>query len=208
LSSSLPRRRQPPPLPAILAIITGKGPQRQHYLECIAALEAQGKLGGGSSGVTVVAAWLPLRDYAALLGAADLGVSLHVSSSGVDLPMKVLDMFGAGLPVVGWCDGDGGSGGLDGDEDGGKTTGGGGFASAWGELVKEGVNGRGFGDAAQLGRLLIELFGGQGQGQGDGGGEGQGGDQLRRLRQGALAEGRTRWDDVWQPVAGRILGLA
>lgn len=119
-------------LPKIIAIITGKGPLKEHYLSKIKVMNQEKKL----LNVVIQTAWLSPEDYATLLGAADLGVSLHTSSSGVDLPMKVVDMFGAGLPVVGW-----------------------GKFEAWPELVKEDVNGKGFESSGQLAQQLIDLFG-------------------------------------------------
>lgn len=155
-------------LPPILAIITGKGPQKQMYLDRIASLSEQSKL----RNVTISTAWLTTEDYATLLACADLGVCLHMSSSGVDLPMKVVDMFGAGLPVVGY-----------------------GNYESWGELVKDGINGKSFVTSVELADILDELF------------SEESGEQLAKLRQGAVKEGSRRWDEEWDSVAGRLLGL-
>ena len=62
-----------------------------------------------------------------LTGSADVGVSLHASSSALDLPMKVVDMFGAGLPVAAYS-----------------------AYESFGELVKQAENGCRFETAQEL----------------------------------------------------------
>ena len=156
-----------PQLPEILAVITGKGPEKEKYSLQIEKLKREGKL----EMITVKTAWLSLEDYASLLASADLGVSLHTSSSGVDLPMKVVDMFGAGLPVLGWNN-----------------------FEAWSELVTEGKNGMGFADADGMADKLVSLLSPDNS-------------MLARLKNGALAEGKKRWDDEWDPIAGRLFEL-
>jgi beta-1,4-mannosyltransferase len=83
-------------LPRLVVLISGKGPLRSSFESIIASRES----GGTWKHVLVRCIWLKIQDYPTFLGSADLGVSLHQSSSGLDLPMKVVDMFGCGVPVL------------------------------------------------------------------------------------------------------------
>ena len=75
-------QKQPQQLPPVLLCVTGKGPLRQHFQERMAHSDF--------SRVACRTLWLEAADYPRLLGVADLGICLHTSSSGLDLPMKVL----------------------------------------------------------------------------------------------------------------------
>ncbi|KAF7306462.1 Chitobiosyldiphosphodolichol beta-mannosyltransferase [Mycena indigotica] len=126
------RARTTRKLPKLLVVVTGKGPLREHYMATVASLQKKQKW----QHVRCISLWLEPADYPVLLGGADLGVCLHASSSGLDLPMKVVDMFGCELPVCALR-----FGCLD-------------------ELVKEGVNGLVFDDADQLAEQMETLLGG------------------------------------------------
>lgn len=111
----------------LLVVLTGDGPRRRQYEERATSLELRH--------VTVRALWLESDAYPRLLAAADLGVCLHRSASGVDLPMKVADCFGAGVPVCA----------LD-------------YGPCLREMIEPGVNGLLFADASALAQQLGDLF--------------------------------------------------
>mmetsp|Transcript_39245 Transcript_39245/g.118029 ORF Transcript_39245/g.118029 Transcript_39245/m.118029 type:complete len:540 (-) Transcript_39245:335-1954(-) len=112
--------------PHVLVAVTGKGPQKAMYEERISKLRLQY--------VHIVTLWLESVDYPLLLGCADLGVSLHASTSGLDLPMKVYDMFGCIVPVCA----------LDFD--------------CLNELVRDGENGRVFSTSTQLAGQMTDML--------------------------------------------------
>jgi beta-1,4-mannosyltransferase len=114
-------------LPALLILITGRGPLRAQYEVQIRQMAFYK--------VSIQTLWLPSEDYVLLMGSADLGVSCHRSASGVDLAMKVEDMFGAGVPVCA----------LD-------------YGPCLAEQVRQGENGLLFRDAVQLAEQFCELF--------------------------------------------------
>lgn len=78
-------------LPHLIVVVSGLGPLRGDFER-----EAER---ADLHGVTVRTAWLSDTVYPRLMASADLGICLHRSSSGVDLPMKLADMHGAHLPT-------------------------------------------------------------------------------------------------------------
>lgn len=113
--------------PDLVVLVTGDGNRRAEFERRFAGLPARR--------IQLRTRWLEPEDYPRIVGSADLGLCLHRSSSGVDIPMKVADLFGAGVPVFA----------LD-------------YGACLAERVRHGVNGRLFSNAWQLADLLFDLF--------------------------------------------------
>ena len=124
---ALEAMRGPRRFPDLVILVTGDGNRRAEFERRFAGLPARR--------VQLRTRWLEPEDYPRSVGSADLGLCLHRSSSGVDIPMKVADLFGAGVPVFA----------LD-------------YGACLAERVRHGVNGRLFSNARQLADLLFDLF--------------------------------------------------
>lgn len=76
----------------LILFATGLGPGRGAFEARARAIE--------HPGLRIATGWLADDLYRDLLRAADLGISMHRSASGLDLPMKIVDMIEARLPVL------------------------------------------------------------------------------------------------------------
>ena len=111
----------------LVILVTGDGARRAEFERRFAGLPARR--------IQLRARWLEPEDYPRVVGSADLGLCLHRSSSGLDIPMKVADLFGAGVPVCA----------LD-------------YGACLAERVRHGDNGLLFSKPIQLADVLFELF--------------------------------------------------
>jgi beta-1,4-mannosyltransferase len=117
----------------LLVVVTGLGPLRDEWRVRFAGLSLRR--------VHLRALWVEAAEYPEVVAAADLGVSVHRSTSGLDLPMKIADLQGAGVPVCA----------LD-------------YGPCLGEMLRPGENGLLFRTAAELAAQLTTLFGGAAEG--------------------------------------------
>ncbi|MCC7415834.1 MAG: glycosyltransferase [Acidobacteria bacterium] len=113
--------------PDLVILVTGDGQRRAGFERRFAGLAARR--------VQLRARFLEPDDYPRVVGSADLGLCLHRSSSGLDIPMKIADLFGAGVPVCA----------LD-------------YGACLAERVRHGDNGLLFSTGRQLADVLFDLF--------------------------------------------------
>jgi beta-1,4-mannosyltransferase len=112
--------------PDLVVMMTGRGEMRGDFEKRLSRRDFKR--------VAVRAAWLEPGEYPTLIGMADAGLCLHQSSSGLDLPMKLADFRGAGVPVAAFD-----------------------YSPVLAEVLTPGHEGITFGEPGELAALLIAL---------------------------------------------------
>jgi beta-1,4-mannosyltransferase len=119
-------RANPASGPQLIVLLTGRGALRESF-EARAARR-------NFKAILLRTIWLEPADYPVLVGMADLGLCLHQSSSGFDLPMKLADLRGAGVPAAVYD-----------------------YAPVVGEVMTTGQEGVTFRDPGDLANLLVAV---------------------------------------------------
>jgi beta-1,4-mannosyltransferase len=114
------------PAGALAVMLTGRGAVRESF-EARAARR-------NFKAIAVRTLWLEPADYPKLIGMADLGLCLHQSSSGLDLPMKLADLRGADVPAAAYD-----------------------YAPVLGEVMTPGQEGVTFRDPGDLANLFVTV---------------------------------------------------
>lgn len=149
----------------VVVIVTGKGPQKEFYQKEIVMTNLKN--------IAILTLWLEPADYPRLLACADIGISLHTSTSGIDLPMKIVDNFGCEVPVCAYN------------------------FPCLKELVQDDVNGRTFESISELYEQLLGLLSPLDKNPGSWPPHGFG--DLARYSRTLL--GRKKWDENWKEIA-------
>lgn len=118
-----------PAAPDLAVLLTGRGRLREEFEGRLARRHLRR--------IAVRTAWIDPVDYPGVVGLADVGVCLHQSSSGLDLPMKVADFRGVGVPVCAYD-----------------------YAPVISEVVTRGREGMLFRDPGELADVLVALAAG------------------------------------------------
>ena len=123
---ALRAKAEDPPSPSLAVLLTGKGPLRETF-------EARAARRHFKS-IAVRTLWLEPADYPVCIGMADLGLCLHQSASGLDLPMKLADFRGCGVPAAAFD-----------------------YSPVLGEVLTTGKEGVTFRDPGDLANLLVSI---------------------------------------------------
>ena len=121
-----PGRESAPRAPQLVVLLTGKGALRETF-------EARAARRNFKS-IVVRTLWLEPADYPVCVGIADIGLCLHQSSSGLDLPMKLADFRGPGVPAAAFD-----------------------YSPVLGEVLTNGRQGVTFRDPGDLAHLLVSV---------------------------------------------------
>ena len=116
--------------PDLAVILTGRGQLKTDFERRLSRRDFKR--------LAVRTAWLEPNDYPVIVGMADAGLCLHQSSSGLDLPMKLADFRGVGVPVCAYD-----------------------YAPVLNEAITPGQEGITFRDPGELSAVLLALASGE-----------------------------------------------